>query len=387
MNPLDQKVIPLSEPYISGNEWNYVKDCLDTGWVSYLGEYVSRFEKAVSGFVGSQYGIAVMSGTAALHLSLIVRNILPEEEVLVPTLTFIAPVNVVKYCNAYPVFIDADPKTLCIDVDKCIHFIEKQCTHKRDGYLYNKKTKRRIRAIIPVHIFGHPAEMDGLVELSQRYQIDIIEDATESLGSLYKGQMTGSIGVLGCFSFNGNKLITSGGGGLIVTNSEDLAKRLKHLSTQAKINSFEYDHDVIGYNYRLTNLQAAVGLAQMEKVREYIDIKKMNIKLYTDLLQNREEVEIFGEQDWAESNCWFYTLKVAKKYKKPLMNYLLSKGIQVRPVWRLIHTLPMYRDCETVAIEYAIEAYETCFNIPCSVSLSKEDVAYIAEKITEFYNH
>lgn len=385
MNLPVKRIIPLSEPEISGNEWKYVKDCLDSTWVSYVGEYVTRFEEAVANFVGSRYGVAIVSGTAALHMSLIVRDVLPGDEVLVPTLTFIAPVNVVTYCRAHPVFMDADPDTLCMDVGKVSDFIERKCNHREDGYLYNKLTKRRVRAIIPVHIFGHPVDMDAMVEMSQRYRLDIIEDATESLGSLYKGRMTGTIGVAGCFSFNGNKLITTGGGGLIVTEDEAVARRARHLSTQAKSDPFEYDHDDIGYNYRMTNIQAAVGLAQMERIKDFIEIKRRNAQLYKELLGGLEPVKFIGEQAWARSNYWFYTIKVPKENRKPLMDHLLSHGIQVRPIWRLIHTLPMYREHQTYAIDKAVEAYETCFNLPCSVGLPREDVAYVASLIRSYF--
>ena len=257
-------VIPLSEPAIIGNEWKYIKECLDTGWVSSVGSYVNRFEKMVAEYVGCKYGIAVVNGTSALHLSLLVCDVKSGDEVIVPALTFVATANVVKYCGADPVFIDCDQETLCLDVKKLKRFLEMECIRKNDGYTYNKASDRRVKAVMAVHNFGHPVEMDNLIEICQQYNIDIIEDATESLGSEHKGQKTGSFGKLACLSFNGNKIITSGGGGMVVTNDGRLAEKVRHLSTQAKNDSIEYDHNEIGYNYRLTNIQSAMGVAQME---------------------------------------------------------------------------------------------------------------------------
>ena len=378
--------IPLSVPEISGNEWKYVKDCLDTGWVSSVGSYVSRFEEMVADYVGAKYAVATVNGTSALHVSLIACGVQPNDEVIVPTLTFIAPVNIIRYCNAYPVFMDCDMDTLCIDVQKITDFIKGECIQQKDGYTYNKKTNRRLKAIIPVHIFGHPVDMDGLVEICTKYNIDIIEDATESLGSEYKGEKTGSFGKVGCFSFNGNKIITTGGGGMLVTNDESIAKRARHLTTQAKSDPFEYDHDEIGFNYRLTNIQAAMGVAQMEKLNEFIFLKRKNVTFYKAKLVCLEDVELFEEQPWAKSNYWFYTIKVPKEHKKALMLLLLSKGIQVRPIWRLIHLLTIYKNFQTYKIDNAIGFYETCINIPCSISLKKSQIEFVVKEIKCYFN-
>lgn len=377
--------IPLSEPYIYGNEWKYVKDCLDTGWVSSVGSYVPRFEEMIANYVGSKYAVATVNGTSALHVSLLACGIRPDDEVIVPTLTFIAPVNVVRYCGAYPVFMDCDPDTLCMDVKKVLDFLNKGCREGRDGYLYNKKSKRRIKAIIPVHIFGHPADMDELLKICKENNIDIIEDATESFGSEYKGKKTGSFGAAGCFSFNGNKIITTGGGGMVVTDNIKIAKKVRHLSTQAKKDHFEYDHDEIGYNYRLTNIQAAMGVAQIERIQEFVNIKRRNASIYSDLLSEVKDVKFLWENAQVKSNFWFYTVKVAKKHKKKLINYLLSRNIQVRPVWKLIHTLPMYKNSQAYRIENAVKAYDTCINIPCSLSLSKKEIEYVSENVKNYF--
>ena len=378
-------MIPLSVPVISGNEWKYIKECLDTGWVSSVGGFVNRFEKIVADYVGVKHAVAVVNGTSALHVGLIACGVEPDDEVIVPTLTFIAPVNVVKYCSAYPVFMDCVKDTLCLDVQKVVDFLSNECEQKQDGYTYNKKTKRRIKAIIPVHVFGHPVEMDDLLEICQLYNLDIIEDATESLGSEYKGQRAGSFGRLGCLSFNGNKIVTTGGGGMVVTNDEDLAKRVKHLSTQAKSDPIEYDHDEIGYNYRLTNIQAAMGVAQMEKLGEFVKAKRENALMYKELLSEVFEVKFIWESPCAKSNFWFYTIKVNSEHKKPLMEYLLSRNIQIRPIWKLIHALPMYYGFQSYEIDNAIDAYEGCISIPCSVDLKENDIEYVVGNIKDYY--
>ena len=379
-------VIPLSTPVISGNEWKYIKDCLDTGWVSSVGSYVNRFEEIVTEYVGCKYGIAVVNGTAALHLSLIACGVKSGDEVIVPALTFVATANVVKYCGAEPVFIDCDRETLCLDVEKLRTFLSKECTQNKDGYTYNRVSKNRIKAIMPVHIFGHPVEMDTLLSLCQLYKIDVIEDATESLGSEYKGQRTGSFGKLACLSFNGNKIITTGGGGMIVTNDEVLAGKIRHLSTQAKNDPIEYDHNEIGYNYRLTNIQAAMGVAQMESLEVFIATKRRNVLRYQNLLTNNDCLEFLWEKPWVKSNFWFYTISVSKDHKKPLVDYLISKNIQVRPIWKPIHTLTMYKDCQTYEVENAISIYDTAFNLPCSVSLKEEEIDFIVENIEHYFS-
>lgn len=379
------RMIPLSEPEISGNEWKYIKECLDAGWVSSAGTYVDKFEKTVAAYVGTKYAVATVNGTSALHVSLIACSIGPDDEVIVPTLTFIAPVNAVRYCGANPVFMDSNPETLCIDVQKTADFISGRCERRKDSFTYNKKTGRKIKAIIPVHVFGHPADMDGLLEVCGKGNIDIIEDATESLGSEYQEKKTGSLGKAGCFSFNGNKIITTGGGGMVVTDDKHLSEKIRHLCTQAKKDLFEYDHDEIGYNYRLTNLQAAMGVAQMERLDDFIAIKRKNASLYRKLLSGIEEIEFLWEADSVKNNFWFYTVRLSKGHKKTLMERLLSKNIQVRPIWKLIHTLPMYKDCQVYAINNVVEAYESCINLPCSVGLREEEIEFVVKSIKGYF--
>jgi perosamine synthetase len=377
--------IPLSEPVISGNEWKYIKECLDTGWVSSVGNYVSKFEETITSYVGVKYAVATVNGTSALHVSLIACGVEPDDEIIVPTLTFVATVNVVKYCRAHPVFMDCRVDTLCIDIQKIIDFIQNECEQLKDGYTYNKKTKRRIKAVIPVHIFGHPVDMHGLMSICNIYNINIIEDATESLGSEYKGEKTGSFGKSGCFSFNGNKIVTTGGGGMVVTNNKSYAEKIRHLTTQARSDSLEYDHDDIGYNYRLCNIQAAMGMAQMEKLEEFVGIKRKNALLYRKYLSDIDRVELLWEMSWAKSNFWFIALRIPKTHKKRMIKYLTSKNIQVRPVWKPIHTLPMYRDCQVYYIDVAIEAYERCINLPCSVNIKENEIKTVVKNIRNYF--
>lgn len=379
------KTVPLSVPVIRGNEWKYIKDCLDTGWVSSVGSYVQKFENAVAGYLGSPYAVATVNGTSALHVSILACDVKPGDEVIVPALTFIASVNTVRYSNASPVFMDCDSKTLCIDTEKVIEFIKNHTLQKKDGFSYNKNSKRRIKAIIPVHIFGHPVDMDRLIEICKKRNIEIIEDATESLGSEYKNGKTGTFGKTGCFSFNGNKIITTGGGGMVVTNNRDLAKKIKHLTTQANTGAMEYDYDEIGYNYRLTNIQAAMGLAQMEKLQEYIDIKRNNALLYKKLLSKISGVEYLWEKPWAKSNFWFYTIKVKENHRNPLLSYLLDKNIEVRPLWKPICTLPMYKGCQAYKVAKAIAAYNRSINLPCSINLSSQTIEYVVRNIRSYF--
>ncbi len=378
--------IPLSEPVISGNEWMYVKECLDTGWVSSVGSFVDRFEQTLADYTGAKYAVAMMNGTAALHLSLLVAGVTKGDEVLVPTLTFIAPVNTVRYVGAEPVFFDCDPETLCIDVNAIAAFLQNNCDLHPDGYTYNRLSGRRVSAVIVVDVFGHPIDRDPLVEICEKKNVRIIEDASESLGSRYKGTAAGMLGDIGCLSFNGNKIITTGGGGMLLTNNAAWARHARHLSTQAKSDSITFDHDEIGYNYRLTNIQAALGLAQMEQLDTFVETKRRNATRYRALLSTVHGVQFLWEQSWAQSNFWFYTIRVPSEQREALMESLLSQGIEVRPVWKLIHTLPMYRDCQTYHIQHALTLYETCLNLPCSVSLEAEQMDRVVAGVKAYFH-
>lgn len=373
----DKKVIPLSVPSINGNEWKYVKECLDTEWVSSAGKYVDKFEQDIANYLGAKYAIACMNGTSALHISLILANVKPSDEVIVPTITFIAPANAVKYVGAEPVFIDCDD--YCnIDVKKVREFFETQCDFT-NGNVINKKTKRKISAIIPVHVLGTPVDMDPLLELVHRYNLKVIEDATESLGSEYKGKKTGTLGLLACLSFNGNKIITTGGGGMIITDNERLAKRAKYLTTQAKEEGMEYIHNEIGLNYRLVNVLAAIGVAQLEGIESYVEIKRKNFNLYKELLAD-SHYTLLDEPVYAKSNKWFYAVVCKdKKDKAFLLQHLNRNGIQARPLWFLNYLQKPYAKCQSYKIEKALKMYDTVINIPCSVNLTEKEIKQVVK--------
>ncbi len=376
--------IPLSAPSIGGNAWKYVKDCLDTGWVSSVGSYVERFEASVRDYVGSKYAVATVNGTSALHLALLASGVAADDEVIVPTLTFIATVNAVCYCQAHPVFMDCSMNGLGIDTQKVADFLKQNCVIKK-GVTYNRKTNRRVKAVMPVHIFGHPADMNALMTAARKYNLVVIEDATESIGSLYRGQQTGVIGDIGCFSFNGNKIITTGGGGMVVTANAKHAQRIRHLSTQARTHAVEYDHDAVGYNYRLTNLQAALGVSQMEQLDRFIKVKRKNAQIYQNSLGSLSSVRFLWEEPWAKSNFWFYTISVPARDKNPLIQYLIARNISVRPVWKLNHAFAMFKNFENYAIENAVKVYATCINVPCSIDLKTGEIERVCGTIKDYF--
>ncbi len=382
------EIIPLSVPAIQGNEWKYIKECLDTEWVSSAGKYVDLFEKKIAEYTGAKYAVACVNGTAALHISLLIASVKPDDEVIVPTLTFISPVNVVRYCNTSPIFMDAD-EFYNIDSEKTIDFINKETIFKA-GNTYNKETQKCIRAIIPVHIFGNAVYLDDLYEICKERNIKIIEDATESLGTKYtkgkfKNKHTGTIGELGCLSFNGNKIITTGGGGMILTDNKDYAEKAKYLTTQAKDDKVRYIHNEIGYNYRLTNIQAAIGVAQLEQLPGFIEIKKRNFDTYKERINEIPGLHLAETPDYAENNHWMYSLQIDKdkygKDREKLMQYFSEKGIQTRPVWHLNHLQNTYKDCQTYKIENANELWEKTLNIPCSVNISLYEIERVIYKL------
>jgi aminotransferase in exopolysaccharide biosynthesis len=377
------KLIPLCEPSISGNEWKYVKECLDTGWVSTAGAFVERFERELASYAGSSHAIAVSSGTAALHTALVALSIGPGDEVLVPSLTFIAPVNAVRYVGAEPVFIGPDDH---INMSPAFigEFISGHCD-KKDGGLVNRKTGRRVRAVIPVHVFGHPADMESIMDIADEHGLYVVEDATESLGSLYtegplKGRHTGTIGKVGCYSFNGNKIITTGGGGMLVTDDEELAARMRYLSTQAKDDSLRYIHNEVGYNYRMTNLQAAMGVAQLEQLDAFVDTKRRNFELYRDGLSGLDGISLLEEPSGTRSNYWFYSLLLSGAGRRDSVMEALGKSeIQSRPIWHPNHLQKPYEGCEVWGEPGAEAWHSRVLSIPCSVGLTSEDIGRVCE--------
>lgn len=365
--------IALSIPRLCGNELRYLEECIQSGWVSSSGPFVERFERQIANFVNTKFAVATSSGTAALHLALQVAGVQANDEVLVPSLTFIAPANAVRYVGAWPILMDSDPVYWQLDVDKVREFLQSECELRSDE-LRNRKTGRRIRAIIPVHMLGHPVDMDPLIELANRFGITVIEDATESLGSEYKGRRTGSLGHLGCFSFNGNKIITCGGGGMITTNDPSLANYARYLSTQAKDDALEYIHDEIGYNYRLTNVQAALGVAQMELISSFVVFKRSVTAKYNSDLANTQGISLPKEANWARSNCWLYTIQIDSKlygeHSRDLLRRLRDASIESRPLWCPVHKQKPYRNSQTYKIEVAEHLYQAALSLPCSVGVT-----------------
>jgi len=381
--PVPDGFIPLCVPDIQGNAWAYVKECLDTNWVSSVGPFVDRFEREVAEYVGARYAVAAVTGTAALHVALLAAGVQPDDEVLVSTLTFIAPVNAIRYCNAWPVFVDAEPDSWQMDAGKAADFLEHGC-RLENGELRNKATSRRVRTILPVHILGHPVDMDPILELARRYQLPVIEDATEALGACYKDRRTGSLGDIACFSFNGNKIITTGGGGMIVTNHESWAKRAKYLTTQAKDDPLEYIHNEIGYNYRLTNLQAALGCAQMEKLDEHIAAKRRIADTYQAAFADTAGITPMPQAAWASSIFWMYTVLVDEaEYgmdSRALLRKLEAAGIQSRPLWQPVHLSPAHAG-HAYACPVAEDLYRRALSLPCSVGLTAAQQAKVIEVV------
>jgi len=372
--------IPLSVPNLKGNELAYVTEAIQTEWVSTAGTYVNDFEKGLADYVHVPRAVACQSGTAGLHLALLTCGVKKEDEVIVPTLTFIAAVNPVKYIGADPIFMDCDD-TLTIDPIKLRCFCEEECIVSQEK-LINKKTGKHIKAMVVVHVFGNIADMEQIIEIAKQYHLKVIEDATEALGSYYqqgklKGQFAGTMGDIGVYSFNGNKIITTGGGGMIVSKNTEYLDRCQYLSTQAKDDTLYFVHDEVGYNYRMTNLQAALGLAQLEQLETFIRTKQDNYFKY-----KKEGIELLSFREGIRSNYWFYSYWTEQR--DLLMNYLNEKEIQVRPIWKLIHTLKPYQECQSFRIDKALLYYEHILNLPCSSNLTQENVATVITAIQSF---
>jgi aminotransferase in exopolysaccharide biosynthesis len=380
------KKIPLSIPSLQGNEWKYIKECLDTEWVSSAGKYVDLFEEKIADYTGIKYAVSCVNGTSALQMALRLAGVDPGDEVIVPTLTFIAPINAVAYNSASPIFMDADDY-YNIDSTKTIEFINKETVFK-DGFTFNKRTNRKIKAIIPVHVFGNAILLDELIPLCEERKICVVEDASESMGTRYSkhrfsGKHTGTIGRIGCLSFNGNKIITSGGGGMILTDDSQLADKARYLTTQAKDDPVRYIHHEIGYNFRLTNIQAALGVAQLEQLPGFLEYKKKIHQQYVNGLDNTLGVEIAKVPNYADNNHWMIAIQINKEIKGSdlvsIMTYLAEKGIETRPIWHPNHLQKPYKNCQTYKIEKVFELAEKTLNIPCSVDLREEQIDTIVK--------
>jgi len=365
--------VSLHEPSLGGNEWAYVKDCLDSTWVSSVGQYVNQFESMLADFTGVKKVVAVVNGTAALHMALKLAGVEPGDEVFVPALTFVATANAVTYCGAIPHFVDSEERTLGLDPYKLTEYLKNIAQVHADGCT-NKLSGRRIKAVIPMHVFGHPVDLDPLVEVCQPYKIEMVEDAAESLGSYYKGRHTGNWGKLSILSFNGNKTITTGGGGAIITNDERLGKLAQHLTSTAKIpHRWEYRHDAIGYNYRLPNINAALGCAQMEQLPKFLEQKRRLADRYRNNFQGIEGVRFFTEPSFAKSNYWLNVLILDGAFSEKrdvVLEKTNDNGIMTRPAWRLMNKLPMFQDCPAMDLSCAENLAKRLINIPSSSFLS-----------------
>lgn len=375
----NEKFIALSLPNMAGNEWKYVKDCLDTGWISSVGSYVTQFEQMVADFAGAKYGVAAVNGTAALHISLLLSGVKQDDYVILPNLTFVASANSIKYLGAEPLLIDADPELWQMDLDLLEEFLENE-TDEKNGSLFYIKDGRRIGAIMPVHILGNMCDMDRFLSIVKKYPLPVVEDSTEALGTTYKGVSAGKFSPLACFSFNGNKIVSTGGGGVIVTDDEALAKHAKHLTTTAKASADEYYHDEVGYNYRLVNVLAAIGVAQMELLPSFIKRKRDCVAFYKKELEGVGDIRFQQELREVETNGWLFTIQTDKQ--KELLAHLNANKILSRRFWMPMNKLPMYKDCVYVQQkDHADYIYKTCLSIPCSTNITDEELAIVVNEI------
>ena len=393
-------MINLHEPLLAGNERKYIKNCLDQGWVSSAGKYVDIFEKKISKYTGAKYAVACINGTTALQVSLRLVGVKKNDEVIVPSMTFIAPVNAISYNNAKPIFMDCD-EYYTIDVNKTVDFINNE-THtikqKKFGnnlsITVNNKTGNRITAIIVVHVFGNAANLDRLVDLCRRKNIALIEDAAESIGtfystSRYKKRHTGTLGTIGCLSFNGNKIITTGGGGMILTNNQKIAKKAKYLITQAKDDPIYSVHNEVGYNFRLTNILAALGLAQLESLSKYIKKKKVIHERYKAKINKIKYLSISNTPHYAVCNYWLNILEINKNLSKKklskIIKYFFKNGIEVRPLWHPNHLQKKYKNCQTYKLDNINKIYLNRLCLPSSSQLTKKKQDFICKKLKFFF--
>ena len=381
-------MIPLSIPNFEGNEKKYVNDALEQGWVSTGGAYITSLEKNLAKFLQTEDVAACQSGTSALHLSLMEIGVQPGDMVIVPTITFIAAVNPVKYQFAEPVFMDCDD-SLCMDPVKLRQFCDEECEFVEEK-LIHKATKKHVKAIVVVHVFGNLADMENIMAVAEQYNLKVVEDSTEALGTKYSsgkyvGKYAGTIGDFGAFSFNGNKIITTGGGGAVTARDAKTVEHMRYISTQAKNDPHYYIHDEIGFNYRMTNLQAALGVAQLEELPEFIRRKQDNYELYKQLFAGFDLVKVVEFREGTSSNKWFYSLLIDTKKVKATMREIITsletEGVQTRAIWGLIHEQLPYKDYLAYEIEKA-PYYSTCIlNFPSSTQITKREIEFVVEKI------
>lgn len=365
-------VVPLHQPRFFGNESLYLQDCIESTFVSSVGEYVNRFEHDLAAYTGARRAIAVVNGTAALQISLKLAGVRANDEVIIPALTFVATANAVHYVGAIPHFVDSEEATLGLD-PKALRDWLKKVAEPAGGFYRNRRSGNRLSALVPVHTFGHPCDLEGLIEVAHDYKLKMIEDSSESLGSLYKGQHTGTFGSFGVLSFNGNKIITTGGGGAILTDNDALADYAKHITTTAKLpHRWRYVHDEIGYNFRLPNLNAALGCAQLEQLPAFISSKRQLFERYREVFADLDEVCVMEEPTACRSNYWFQTLILSDKISARLDDVLTATndvGLMTRPVWQLLHQLVPYQNCPRAPLPVAESLVRRLMNVPSSAGL------------------
>lgn len=380
-------MIPLSIPNFEGNEKKYVDEALAQGWVSTGGAFITELEEKLAKFLNTPKVAACQSGTSAIHMALVESGVVPGDMVIVPAITFIAAVNPVRYQFAEPIFMDCD-NSFCLDPIKLQQFCEEEC--KMQNGILTHKSGKKVKAIVVVHVFGNMADLESIMELAHKYNLKVIEDATEALGTkyiegIYKNKYAGTIGNFGCYSFNGNKIITTGGGGAITAASKEVVLHLQYLSTQAKDDPHYYVHNEIGYNYRMTNLQAALGVAQLELLAEFISRKQKNYNEYKKLFKGFELAELMPFRKNTLSNHWFYSLKINRnKVKTPMRDIITAlekQGIQTRAIWGLINEQKPYQNFIAYKIEKAKTFSDSILNIPCSTNITNEEIIEVATKI------
>ncbi|EEC54158.1 LegC family aminotransferase [Bacteroides eggerthii] len=364
--------VPLHAPLFIGNEKKYLNECIDTTFVSSVGKFVDRFEAEVAAYTGAKKAVVCVSGTNALHMAMMLVGVERNDEILTQALTFIATCNAISYINAHPVFIDVDKDTLGLSPAAVKAWLIKNAEVKNNA-CYNKHTGRRVKACIPMHTFGHPVRIDELADICKEWHLELVEDAAESLGSFYKGQHTGTFGKVGAISFNGNKTITTGGGGMLLFQDEELGALAKHLTTQAKVpHRWAFVHDHIGYNYRMPNINAALGCAQLENLERYVEDKRKTAEIYTDFFQNIPDITFFTESENSHSNYWLNVVILKdKKTQQEFLEYTNNHGIMTRPVWELMNRLDMFKHCETDGLKNTEWLADRIVNIPSSVRLKR----------------
>ena len=365
-----QDIVPLHSPVFRGNEKKYLNECIDSTFVSSVGKFVDRFEEMVMEYTGTQKAVVCVNGTNALHIAMLLVGVEREDEVITQALTFIATCNAISYIGAHPLFIDVDKDTMGLSPDAMDAWLKENAEIK-GASCYNKRTNRRIKACVPMHTFGHPVHLDKLVEVCNRYHIELIEDAAESLGSFYKGKHTGTFGKIGAISFNGNKTITTGGGGMLLFQEESQGKLAKHLTTQAKVqHRWEFVHDHIGYNYRMPNINAALGCAQLEQIESFLDNKRKTAEKYKQFFSYKEDIQFFNEPEGSRSNYWLNAVLLKDKEQQlNFLEYTNDHAVMTRPIWELMNRLPMFKDCQTDGLQNTEWFAERVVNLPSSVRI------------------